>query len=346
MAMIGMNYFAIDPNDGTHFVHCGDDYTSIDVSGDPSGNTPGAVVQTSPGANLAGSHYESHAACFDPASNVYVGLNFAYGKNSGGAVMWRKKGDTSYTYYDTGYSAALVPPPGDSTKANALIGLFAGLDGSTKYIVAVSQGADVWRAVPGSGGATQPWSWTPLTTGIGTQGAVGQCCPIVAGNGPGYLYCFDRMQGIYRSSSYGQTWTQIYAVTTPDSRTGWLAPNPAVNGEIWFSTLGGLYKMTGAGGSSVSVTPIGGVFSAGAAGITFAPSGALYAIALPGAAPAPAVTTLYVSTDDGQSWTDWCGGDGSLGSYGPPAGKLGISSSGWLWGASGEHFGYYDHITS
>jgi hypothetical protein len=83
------------------------------------------------------------------------------------------------------------------------------------------------------------------------------------------------------------------------------------------------------------------VFSGGAAGIAFGPGGTLYAIALPGTSGA---TTLYASGDDGQTWTDFCNDDDSVGSYGQPAGQLGISSSGWLWGATGEHFGYWARV--
>ena len=96
----------------------------------------------------------------------------------------------------------------------------------------------------------------------------------------------------------------------------------------------------------------GGIFAGGAAGIAFSPSGALYAIALPGStSPAPSVTTLYVSADGGvngqnaSDWADCCKGDGSVGSYAPPAGQLGISSTGWLWAAGGEHFGYWGQVT-
>jgi hypothetical protein len=105
------------------------------------------------------------------------------------------------------------------------------------------------------------------------------------------------------------------------------------------------------------VTPVGGnpgdlqsgaPFASGAAGVAFAPSNALYAIALPGAGPnAPQVTTVYYSTNRGTKSTDWNAwtNDGSVGSYAPPAGQLGISSTGWLWAAGGEHFGYWGRVT-
>jgi hypothetical protein len=341
MPMIGMHCFAIDPNDGTHFVHCGDDYTSIDVSGDPSGSTPAGIIATAPGASLSGAHRESHAVSFDPVdSRVYVGLNFSYGQNAGGAVMYRASAATS-AWSSTGYDTQVSGAP-------AVIGLLAGRNAAgNRYAVAVAQGQGMYR-----------WDgtrWTLCTENDtaplpGSGGQVGQHVSIVNGNSAAYLYCFDRKQGLYRSADYGQSWTQIWTITNSDARSGWLAVNPAVNGELWVSTDSNLYKLSGAGsgtvgGGQITVTTIGGVFSGGAAGVAFAPSGAVYAIALPGASPAPPVTTLYFSSNGGP-WTDWCNGDASASSYGPPSGQLGISASGWLWVTGGEHFGYWDHITS
>jgi hypothetical protein len=345
MPMIGMNGFAIDPNDPTHFVQCGDDYASIDVRGDPSGNTPAGIVETEPGKSLGGHHRESHAAAFDAAdSRVYVGLNTAYGENSGGAVMYRASAATS-NWSSTGYDSQVINAAGNSP---AVIGLAAGVDqNGSRWAVAIAQGLGAyrwdgasWAACAENDGAQPP----------GAAGEVGQTAPVIHGNSGGYLYCFDRKQGVYRSTDYGKSWTQIWAITTADPRAGRLAVNPGVNGELWVSTDGNLYKLSGAGSGTVAnggitVQTIGGVFSAGAAGIAFAPSGAVYAIALPGtSAPAPPVTTLYYSTDGGANWADWCGGDGSAASYGPPAGQLGISAGGWLWATGGEHFGYWDHI--
>lgn len=334
--MIGMHCFAIDPKDGTHFVSCGDDYTSIDISGDPSGSTPAGIVETSPGAGLSGSHRESHAACFDPAdSRVYVGLNTAYSQNSGGAVMYRAA-PASSAWSSTGYDTQVSGAP-------AVTGLVAGRQAGSRFVVAVAQGQGIYRWDGTNWGICTENDAAPLP---GTAGAVGQVTPLVAGHGAGYFYCFDRKQGLYRSTDYGRSWTQIWTITTTDPRSGWLAVSPSVDGELWLSTDGNLYQLSGAGsgtvaGGGITVTTIGGVFSGGAAGIAFGPGGTLYAIALPGTSGA---TTLYASGDDGQTWTDFCNDDDSVGSYGQPAGQLGISSSGWLWGATGEHFGYWARV--
>lgn len=345
MPMLAMHCFAIDPNNAAHFVHCGDDYSSIDVNGDPTGNTPGDIVATSPGASLSGSHRESHAVCFDTdpvkTARVYVGLNTAYSQNAGGAVMYRAPSPADSSWTSTGYDTQVSGAP-------AVTGLIAGRDGSgNRFVVAIAQGQGAYRW----NGTT--WSLCTENDGNplpGAGGTVGQITPMTPGSEAGHLYCYDRMQGLYRSTDYGQSWNQIWSGTTSDSRTGWLALNPNVNGEVWVSTDAthpdkgsGLYKLT-VTDSTVTVTAFAGVFSAGAAGIAFGPDGSLYVIALPGSSPAPAVTTLYVSSNDGQTWTDWCSGDGSAASYGPPAGQLGISATGWLWATAGEHFGYWDQV--
>jgi len=335
MAVIAMNSFAIDPNDGTHFVSCGNDYTSIDVSVDPTGNSPHHIVATSPGASLSGHHRESHAVCFDQDSTVYVGLNTAYSKNAGGAVMYRASAASS-AWHSTGYDKQVKGGP-------AVTGLVAGRVGKGRFVVAVAEGSGTYRWDGVHWAICKEADGKPLP---GSKGTLGQMTPMIAEKATGDLYCYDRLHGVYRSADTGKNWSQIWPKATADKRTGWLAVNPAVPGELWVSTDRGLYKLPKAGSTrgTVSAIAVGRVFSGGAAGIAFAPSRALFAIALPGAAPAPPVTTLYVSRDGGKTWTDWCGGDGSVGSYGQPAGQLGISSEGWLWGATGEHFGYWDRI--
>lgn len=356
MPVIAMNCFAIDPTDatGTHFVQCGNDYTSIDVTGDPTGNTASGIVATDPGGNLSGGHRESHAVAIDSSDGrVYVGLDYAYSQPNGGAVMWRvndatdSSGDLS-PWTDTGYAAALSPS--NPNNAPAVIGLIAGTVSGQRWALAIAQGTGpyYWN---GSG-------WTPGTEldsaplPGSSDSPVAQMAPVVAGRTAGHLYCYDRVNGIYRSTDYGQTWTQIWNKTTADKRSGWLAVNPNANGEMWVGADSGLFKLTGVGSGVVGqpggpqVTTIGAPFTAGAAGIAFSPSGAIYAIALPGTASgAPSATTLYYSTDDGQTWNDACNGDGSAGSYGQPAGQLGISSTGWLWATGGEHFGYWGKAT-
>ena len=358
MPMIGMHCFAIDPLVGTHFVHCGDDYTSIDVSADPSGNTPGEIVETDPGQIIGGAHHESHAVCFDSSdSRVYVGLNTAYSQPTGGAVVYRAAAAAS-SWYSAGYEDPITGVP----NTPAVIGLAAGSVGTQRWAVAIAQGAEPAPTTGTAPDGRQAANWTSWPK-PGSTGNVAQHVPIVAGNGS-YLYCYDRANGIYRSTNNGQSWTQIWNKTTSGNNTGWLALNPGV-GELWISADAGLFKMTGEGSGVVDQPrrgragsyPVGGQpggdqsgapFAGGAAGVAFSPSGAIYAIALPGAAPnAPQVTTLYYSANRGTNSTDWkeWTGDGSVGSYSPPAGQLGISSTGWLWVTGGEHFGCWGQVS-
>jgi hypothetical protein len=339
MTIIAVHTFAIDPNDGSHFVTCGADYTSYDFT-DPTGNTGTAGISDT---NPPGSGMESHGAAFDPAdSRVYLAQNQKFSVNASGGVFYRPA--TTFTWTDTGYGADT------NIGGVAPMGLYAGRNASsTRFVLAVAQGKGIFRWTPSTG-----WSKTTTTDGTapGIAGGLSSrvpTCPFAADAAAGVIYCFDKPTGLYCSHDYGQTWIRLSNKTTGDDRTGWLAASPSTAGELWVATDTGLFKLTNAsggtvGGGQVGVTPIGGVFSAGAAGIAFAPTGALYAIALGGLSPAPPVTTLYVSQDDGSSWAPWCNGDGSDSSYGSPGGQLGISSTGYLWAASGIHVGYWDRV--
>jgi hypothetical protein len=338
MEIIAMHAFAIDPNDGSHFVTCGDDYTSFDFT-DPTGDSGAAGISET---NPPSSGMESHGAAFDPVdSRVYLAQNKKFSVNSDGAVYYRPPA-APFTWTDTGYST--------SVGSVAPMGLYAGRTAKgARFVLAVAQGQGIYRWTGGS-----QWSKT-TTTDHSAPGVAGglsarvPTCPFASDATPGVIYCFDKPTGLYCSLDHGQTWTQVWNKTTRDNRTGWLAANPAVAGELWVATDTGLFKLTNASGGTVAgkqvgVTAIGGVFSAGASGIAYAPGGALYAIGLGGASPAPPVTTLYVSNDDGGTWTPWCNGDGSDTSYGSPGGQLGISSTGYLWAASGIHVGYWDRV--
>jgi hypothetical protein len=341
MEIIAVHAFAIDPNNGSHFVTCGDDYTSYDFT-DPAGNSGAAGISDT---NPPGSGMESHGAAFDPVdSRVYLAQNQKFGVNSSGGVFYRAPA-APFSWTDTGYGAEVG--------SIAPMGLYADRDASNaRFVLTVALGKGIYRWTGGTA-----WSRATTTDGsapgvAGSLSARVPTCPFVAdGATAGVVYCFDKPTGLYCSHDYGQTWIQAWPKTTSDQRSGWLAARPGTAGELWVATDAGLFQLTNASGGTVSggqvkVNPIGGVFSAGAAGIAYAPGGALYAIGLGGASPAPRVTTLYVSHDDGVTWQPWCNGDGSDTSYGSPGGQLGISSSGYLWAVSGIHVGYWDRIPS
>lgn len=341
MEIIAVHAFAIDPNNGSHFVTCGADYTSFDFT-DPTGasGAPGIKETNPPSSGM-----ESHGAAFDPQdSRVYLAQNKKFGVNDDGGVFYRTSGPP-FNWTDTNYTTQVG--------TIAPMGLYAGRNGSSvRFVLTVAQGQGIYRWTGSTG------QWVKATTTDGSTPGVGgslssrtPTCPFAADATPGIIYLFDKPTGLYCSQNYGQTWTKVWTKTTSDDRTGWLAANPAAPGELWVSTDTGLYKLTNAsggtvGGKQVTVTSVGRVFSGGAAGVAYAPNGSLYAIGLGGTSPAPAVTTLYFSLDDGGTWAAWCNGDGSDTSYGSPGGQLGISSTGYLWAASGIHVGYWDLIPS
>lgn len=331
--------FVTDPNDPNHVIIAGSDFVQTDLA-DPTGWDTSKVHSSGGGL---GSGNESHAVAFDPSSNVFTGVNTKYGQNAGGAVFWRASGDTTFTWHDTGYPVT-----------NAPMGIFAGSDRSGPFIVVVTQGADVRRAVPGDPTMKQPWNWSAsLNTGIGTHGNVGQHCPIAPGNGAGYLYCFDRAQGIFRSADFGNTWTFVwntvsFGLTVSDPRSGWLAVNPAVNGELWVCTNdpGSPFKVSGAGSGTVGSSQVkamgGNAFPNGSGGIVFTSAGQPYVVALNGPLPtsdpltSPQLLTLPVGAS---TWTD-AGGD-SVGSYASAPGCVAMTSKGLILIASTEDFGVY-----
>jgi hypothetical protein len=320
IAMTGMPMseaflITVDPQDPQHVILSSADYTQTDLT-DPTGWDTSKVTSV----HMPSAGTECHALAFGPGSSVFTGVNTKSGKNAGGAVYWRAAGDFT-TWHDTGYSAHV--PHG-----YAPMGIFAGVDGNDTYIVVVSQGADVWRAYTADLTGNS-WTWTKLSTGIGKKGNVGQQCPIVADNAPQFLYCFDRAQGVYRSDNYGQagSWTRIWntagaGVTVDDTRSGWLAVNPAKAGELWVSASTGLYRLSGARTGTVEnkkiqVTQMSSTyFPNGAAGIAFTAAGQPYVPALSGPLPesGPLVSPrLLTSADGGTSWTD--AGGSSVGSY-------------------------------
>lgn len=256
-------------------------------------------------------------------------MNTKYGQNAGGAVYWRLPDASNFTWHDTGYNATLAKALKISSAAvNAPMGIFAGVDGNTPYIVVMTQGADVWRAIPAESTMQQPWTWTQLATGIGTAGNIAQHCPII-GDQAGNLYCFDRVQGLYRSTDHGKahTWTQIWDITTAkppvsvsDERSGWLALKPHADGELWLSASTGLYKLTSADtgasvGNGIGLITFASPFPNGAGGIAFTSTGQPYVPALSGPLPtaSPLTSATLQTTTDGSMWQD--AADDSFGSY-------------------------------
>jgi hypothetical protein len=332
---------AVDPVTSTHVVIGSADHTHTDLT-DPTGFSTADVTAVNtpddPGTGKQINGIENRAIAFDSSSRVFTCFNTKFGQNTGGMVEWRAgqiNPSESATWYDTGYSNALVPGsyPGNTTAA-APIGIYVGVDNTgATFMIVVSAGDDVWRAVPASGGIKQPWTWTQDSTGIG-DGNVGLHCPIVADAEPGVLYIFDRANGIYRSTSYGATgsWEPIWPINqgsiqplqVKDPRSGWLAASPATAGELWVTASNGVFQLTGATSGAVKTKSgepagitvsnlTGTTFPYGAAGIAITGSGSsekVYTLAISG--PSAPSVQLYAYPVGGP-WT--LADAGSIASY-------------------------------
>jgi hypothetical protein len=169
---------------------------------------------------------------------------------------------------------------------------------------------------------------------------------VVVGQTSGVLFRFDRPTGVWRSTDHGQTWTLIWPLIGAEAgaRSGWLAANPTaaakLGGELWATTSGGLYRLTGADtgdpvGLGIKVTQVlPERFPFGAGRIAFAAGGGSpYVVALNGAPPTrepgvfkrgvPGRLLRVTSPDDGTSWRSTDVGGASVGS--PLSGDKGLS---------------------
>ena len=239
---------AFDPSNANHFVAGGDDYFSFDLLGDPTGYASGSALPNVVGGPPGGT--ESHCTTFDPTdSNVFAGANEKYGKATGGGVWGRTTGASTFAN-ELGFTTA--------AGGAACIGLYSGRDGSSnRFLIAIGQGSGAYRGTCPSGSnanLTASWTWTKLggaAANIGATGNNGQFNPFAAKAGnSATIYVFDRVQGIYRSTDFGVTWTLIYSI----NGGGHIALNPNTSGELWVVNNAnyGLFKLTGAGSGTVA----------------------------------------------------------------------------------------------
>ncbi len=334
----------VDPGNAMHVVLASADHPQTDLTDVTGWNAEDVTPVPMPSLFPNDPNYqgtESHAIAFDPTSNLYMGTNEKYGQNGYGTLWYRLAG-SNFTWYDTQYnetvSSQLMIAP---SAVKAPIGVFAGVNGNNTYLVVVSDGADIWRATAPTSKVqtgTTAWTWKQLSTGIGTGGSVNMNCPIVADSAnPAVLYVFDRAQGIYRSTNYGLagSWTQIWASSTSyplnvsDGRSGWLAVNPSVGGELWVTASNGVFQLTsadtgtavgnGIGYNNLTGSGTSNQFPYGAAGIAITSSEKVYTLAISGnASPLPAlpdVQLLTTTTTGGLPWSPADVAGGSIASY-------------------------------
>jgi hypothetical protein len=308
---------------------------STTSQGSPPGNAPPA------GQNA----FEGYAMAWDPLSNtasnphgtVYVTSGAKYHNDDG--QIWAQAGDAGVGNSYQNISAG--GPPFSNTTTNpgtsggqVAYGLTAGRDAANKpYLLAMIQGnagvGGMWRfagyTISASGQVnTTGGGWSQVNSTIGTSGGAANIptgaptTPLITDpNHAGTHFLFDQASGLWRSTNYGVTWAQIWAVTNSDPKAGLIAINPAVTSgtELWVSTQGsgaankGLFKIpnanTVAAGSAkpagtVTVTPGPGT----PGGVALAPNGDAYCLVCNVAQGAYLFTQLLASTDGGTTWNN------------------------------------------
>ena len=172
--------------------------------------------------------------------------------------------------------------------------------GGNRVLVAAVERSGLWRKV-GSG------SWTKVgTAGSAVQATKSASLSWIPGSPSVYLY--DRPTGVWRSSDYGQTWTQIWAHASDAEHTGYVAADPQNADVLYVSAADGLSRLTGAAtgnavGDGIAATPILDVPRPGVVTAVRQYGGTvLYAAGRSGPGPY-ADAGLYRSTD-GSTWSD------------------------------------------
>jgi hypothetical protein len=240
---------AADPNHPGWMVFGDSDWGGWKVLGDGMGAT-GEIVRN---GGLAAQNF-CHA--YDPfTSEVWSGSGPKYcNPNSGGKIgkqAWNASGVGTAGWTDTGYTAG-----------NCVLGLLVIHQGDVasgqQYVIACTLNGGIWKY--------NGTSWVQKNTVFGTKlngsgTTTGLRYPIVY-DGLGVIYAWDRLQAVFRSTDYGETWTPIFTVTSSDMGAGELACNPTNTGELWVSSdTGDFYQLTGAesgtvGGGGITKTNV------------------------------------------------------------------------------------------
>lgn len=217
-----------------------------------------------------------------------------------GTVGIRASGSTTYTGGALfTYENFNVDSIGTSTDpANKRpIGMIVGRDASNnRVLLAAVDNSGLWRKVNGT--------WTKVSTAINGTLQAARYTGFVWQQSSQYVYAFDRASGVYRSTDYGVTWTQIWNITSDANRVGYIAQDPNTPTELWISYAAGLFRLTnvqsGTVGSGIIATQVSAIASAGPLYITT--EGHIYVIDSPTSATTP--IKLMRSVDSGTTWTD------------------------------------------
>jgi hypothetical protein len=204
---------------------------------------------------------------------------------------------------------------------------------SNQYVLAGVEASGVYLMKNGA-------AWTRVSSIVGTAKQYTEFMPFASLYGSTYsqyVYALDRDSGVYRGSDYGQTWTSapIYACdTNSDSRTGFLALNPAVDDELWVSDLSGLFKIGGASTfDNGTPTPVSLPDKMLPGAVAFAADGTVYCLGL-GSASHPN-TVLFRSVNGGADWADVGGPGPGIAANASQPGNMVIAPNGLIYVGSG-----------
>src|SRR6266568_3661876 len=241
---------------------------------------------------------EGWAVAVSDDGNTVYGSQGAKYTNAGGQ-MWSRPWDQPSNWSSMGL--------GTHTGGKVAIGLAAFTDNlGAQIVLAAVWGSGLWR-----------WdgtAWTSRNATIAASGSAGNQIPVTY-YGNGLAFVFDRKTGIWRSTDYGKTWTLVWNKTTNDKLSGTVAYDVTRPGRLWVSAAGNLYQLSGADTGTVAGGNVGG------SGRTVNP---------PGVTSAGPVATdklgnivlasqddgagsgLWQTGNDGVTWADITGGDGSF----------------------------------
>lgn len=217
------------------------------------------------------------------ASRVYAGVGYRDDNVAGG--LWSRPFDASAGWVDEGLFAAA----GGGRPAAVMSTVDAA---GTRVLLVAVQASGVWRK-----GETGVWQRSASAPDFVDDAAS------FADLGGGNVFVYDHIQGVYRSSDYGVTWTRIWAVASKPRHTGYLLPDPHRAGSLYASTATGLFRLRDATGDALTVEIVADVPRPGPLAVAALPDGAaVYAASLSGISPFTD-SGLYRTTDGG-AWTD------------------------------------------
>ena len=286
---------AANPIRAGHLVYGSSDWCLFDDSA--SGAETAATLANDPPVSST----QGFACAISADGGTVYGSQGAKYRNSGGEVWsrpWNQPANWSHMNLNAPTAA----------NGNAAIGMAAFNDNSVppkQIVLAAVRASGMWR-----------WNgtaWSNRSASILAADNSGTLMQVAyAGNG--LCYAFDRGSGIWRSADYGLTWTLIWAKTSNDILSGTVAYDATRPGRLWVSAAGNLYQL----GNADTGTVPGAITGAGTP-VTCPGSGTAGPLGTDGNGTVFLASQdqgggsgIWASTDDGTTWADASGGDGSF----------------------------------